>query len=183
MSTDAVIPPDLDLIRTFVNTADVESGSDEVATPEALTSWLRQRGHMAAGDTLAADDVFRAQAVREALRAVLLANNGEPLDPEAVRTLNRAAADAPLQALFDPSGHAALAPARAGISAFVATLLAAVARAEADGTWWRLKACSAHTCQWAFYDHSRNRSRTWCAMGVCGNRSKARSYRQRQKSA
>ena len=43
-----------------------------------------------------------------------------------------------------------------------------------DGTFARLKACREHTCEWAFYDHSRNRSATWCSMEVCGNRAKAR---------
>ncbi|HEV2869799.1 MAG TPA: CGNR zinc finger domain-containing protein, partial [Actinomycetota bacterium] len=30
-----------------------------------------------------------------------------------------------------------------------------------------------------FYDHSTNRSGTWCTMSVCGNRRKARAYRRR----
>ena len=47
----------------------------------------------------------------------------------------------------------------------------------ADGTWRRLKACREDTCQWAFYDRSKNRSGTWCSMAVCGNRAKARAYR------
>jgi len=54
-----------------------------------------------------------------------------------------------------------------------------VERAQADGTWDRMKACAADTCRWAFYDHSRNRSRQWCDMAVCGNRAKARTYRKR----
>ena len=48
------------------------------------------------------------------------------------------------------------------------------------GAWRRLKACPADDCQWAFYDRSRNRSRTWCKMDVCGNRSKVRTFRERR---
>jgi predicted RNA-binding Zn ribbon-like protein len=48
-----------------------------------------------------------------------------------------------------------------------------------EGTWSRLKACLADTCQWAFYDQSKNRSAHWCSMAVCGNRAKARAYRNR----
>ena len=59
-------------------------------------------------------------------------------------------------------------------------LLAAVADIQCAGTWERLKACAADDCQWAFYDVSRNRSRTWCSMEECGNREKTRRYRQRQ---
>ena len=60
-------------------------------------------------------------------------------------------------------------------------MLAIVFRAMEDGTWARLKACREDTCQWAFYDRSKNRSATWCSMAVCGNRAKARTYRQRHR--
>ena len=48
-----------------------------------------------------------------------------------------------------------------------------------DGTWTRLKACRSDTCQWAFVDQARNRSRQWCDMRVCGNRQKVRTFRSR----
>jgi predicted RNA-binding Zn ribbon-like protein len=35
---------------------------------------------------------------------------------------------------------------------------------------------------WVFYDRSRNRSRHWCSMGVCGNRAKTRTYRAKRAS-
>ena len=53
--------------------------------------------------------------------------------------------------------------------------------AMADGTWSRLKACSADSCQWVFYDTSKNRSGHWCSMRVCGNRAKARQFRARRR--
>lgn len=38
-------------------------------------------------------------------------------------------------------------------------------------------------CGWLFIDRSRNRSRTWCDMAVCGNRAKAsRHYRKRKEN-
>ena len=44
----------------------------------------------------------------------------------------------------------------------------------------RMKICGH--CGWLFLDRSRNRSRTWCDMSVCGNREKAsRHYRARRK--
>jgi predicted RNA-binding Zn ribbon-like protein len=39
--------------------------------------------------------------------------------------------------------------------------------------------CEAADCQWLFLDHSRNRSRRWCDMTICGNREKARRHYQR----
>jgi len=61
-------------------------------------------------------------------------------------------------------------------------VLAIVAAAMAEGTWSRLKACRSEACRWAFYDHARNHSRTWCDMAVCGNRVKARTYRKRRRA-
>ncbi len=40
----------------------------------------------------------------------------------------------------------------------------------------RLRLCAADDCDWVFLDHSRNASRRWCDMNVCGNRAKARRY-------
>jgi predicted RNA-binding Zn ribbon-like protein len=59
-------------------------------------------------------------------------------------------------------------------------LLAIVHEAIGKGHWERLKACREHTCEWAFYDHTKNRSGAWCNMQVCGNRAKARAYRERR---
>ena len=41
--------------------------------------------------------------------------------------------------------------------------------------------CEAPECQWLFLDNSRNRSRRWCDMKVCGNRAKARRHYQRSR--
>jgi predicted RNA-binding Zn ribbon-like protein len=172
---DALAPGDLALVQRFVNTADFETGSDDLGDPGALAAWLAGAGLAPADAPF--DEAGRARlvAVREALRALLLANHGEPPNRNAVATLDRAAN---LTVRFDAGGQARLEPTDGGV---VGALLAIVARAQAEGTWPRLKACPGDRCGWAFYDRSRNRSRTWCAMSVCGNRAKARSYRARQR--
>jgi predicted RNA-binding Zn ribbon-like protein len=43
----------------------------------------------------------------------------------------------------------------------------------------RLKICP--NCGWLFLDRSKNKSRAWCDMAVCGNRAKARLHYQRKK--
>ena len=82
-----------------------------------------------------------------------------------------------------PTGTPTLAVAGSGTSAVIGPLVAIAYEAMAAGTWSRLKACPADDCHWAFYDHSKNHSGTWCAMGVCGNRAKVRAYRERRKGA
>jgi predicted RNA-binding Zn ribbon-like protein len=177
-------PGDLNHIRRFVNTLDKEDLSDEIGEPAALRDWLAERGLIDERAELTAADVRQAHEVREALRKLLLANNGDPRDPAAIELLNAAAKRAELQVDFDSEGQATLTPIRTGIDAAIGRLLAIAHTAMADGTWSRLKACALHdTCEWAFYDWSKNHSGTWCDMKVCGNRAKARAYRERKKSA
>lgn len=60
-----------------------------------------------------------------------------------------------------------------------------VARSAADlltsGGLGRLRKCGADNCGWIFLDTTRNRSRRWCDMRVCGNRAKARRHYRRTK--
>lgn len=44
----------------------------------------------------------------------------------------------------------------------------------------RLRSCQTQTCRWLFLDTSKNHSRRWCDMKVCGNRMKARRFQARQ---
>jgi len=45
----------------------------------------------------------------------------------------------------------------------------------------RLRICP--NCRWLFLDRSRNGSRVWCDMTVCGNRAKARRHYNRRRGA
>jgi len=171
-------PDELALIEDFVNTVDEETGEEALGTPEALTAWLSEHG-LAEHETFDHDDLAGAVALRENLRALLLANNGGELDPGVPAALSAAATRARLTVALDATGRASVTSQAGGIDRVAGRLLGIVAHAQADGSWDRLKACPWHTCHVAFYDHSRNRSRTWCSMAVCGNRAKARTYRAR----
>lgn len=46
----------------------------------------------------------------------------------------------------------------------------------------RVKQCAGHGCSWLFLDTSKNGSRRWCEMEVCGSRAKARAYYARRKA-
>jgi predicted RNA-binding Zn ribbon-like protein len=46
----------------------------------------------------------------------------------------------------------------------------------------RLRLCADERCGWVFIDQSKNASRRWCDMGDCGNRAKARRFRERRKT-
>jgi predicted RNA-binding Zn ribbon-like protein len=172
----------LHLLQDFVNTNDVEGGNDGLASPDQLRDWLAERGLMEPSDVVAQPTWRRAIDIREGLRALGKVNNGEPLDREQLAAMNRAAAEVPVLLGVDEADWR-LRPAEAGAEGFLGGILATLARAMADGSWSRVKSCRNDTCRWLFYDHSRNRSGTWCTMAICGSRMKSRAYRSRLKAA
>jgi predicted RNA-binding Zn ribbon-like protein len=176
-------PGALELVRTFVNTHDAETGGDlfGAADPKAVKAWFVEQDLLDDTARVTAADAQRVVKVREALRALLLANNGEPLAAGAVDVLNDVAGRSPLEARFGAGGTITVTGRAEGVDGALGQLLAIVVQAVSDGTWPRLKACKAHDCEWAFYDKSRNRSGQWCVMAVCGNRNKARAYRDRRR--
>jgi predicted RNA-binding Zn ribbon-like protein len=175
-------PGRLAVVQRFVNTVDYEHGREVLSDPARLRRLLVELGLLTRDAVVSEADFDRALAVREALRALALANNGTPAVPEQLAVLERAAADGRLVVRFE-GGRAVLAPAAPGVRGALADLVGIVYTAMADGTWPRLKACKRDVCRWLFYDRSRNRSARWCQMAVCGNRTKTRAYRTRRRIA
>ncbi len=188
-------PGRLEMIRAFVNTLDIEAGTDELRTPEALNRWLA--GHdlipaarspasgasaaaSAAGDTVTSPDLERAVRMREGLRAVLRAHAaGEPDQTGRAADLAQIAAALPAGLAVEADGQVRTVPRGDDAAAGLAALMLIAAEAATAGSWPRLKVCSADDCQWAFYDRSPARSGHWCSMAVCGSRAKSRAYRRR----
>jgi predicted RNA-binding Zn ribbon-like protein len=181
MSKQQEAPGELEHVRAFVNTIDLEEGTDELTAPDDLAAWLVANGLAPSGLVASDDDLEHAVGLREALRSVLLAHNADKfIDGDVARTLDGAAVRSAMRLRFDKAGSGTLEPEAGGVDGALGRLLAIVHGSAAEGTWARLKACRDDTCQWAFYDHTKNRSGTWCNMAVCGNRAKARAYRERR---
>jgi predicted RNA-binding Zn ribbon-like protein len=180
MAKDQTATGALEQVRAFINTRDIEQGTDVFDQPTAVVGWLSEHGLLNDSDRATDAELEHAVALREALREIVLAHNsGVQAPAEAVSTLDDAVCRARLFLRFRRGGSAALEPEAPGVDGALGRLLAIVHGAIADGTWQRLKACRLHTCEWAFYDHTKNRSGAWCNMDVCGNRAKARAYRER----
>jgi predicted RNA-binding Zn ribbon-like protein len=173
-------PGELELVREFVNTYDAETGEESLSSLERLATWLRDRGLLERRAQVRPADLEKAIDIREALRSLLLANNGVAGEPAAVERLRQASRAAELELAFSADGTSPVKANAPGVAGALGRILTRVHSAMADGGWERLKVCPADDCLWAFYDRSRNRSRRWCDMEICGNRAKVRGYRERR---
>jgi predicted RNA-binding Zn ribbon-like protein len=176
-------PGRLELLQRFINSYnhDFPAGWDRIGTPEKARVWLREKGLVAPGEPVSEADVTRLRELREALRALAVANQGAGSDAAPADVLRRAAGRAELGVAVDDSGRTSLEPARGGVDGAVATLLGILHESQLSGDWARMKGC--RQCEYAFFDRSKNRSAAWCAMSICGNRTKNRAYYRRRHSA
>jgi predicted RNA-binding Zn ribbon-like protein len=177
----APAPAALRAVQDFVNTVDREHGPDLLDHPSDLRAWLDRRA-LARGVAVDAGDARVARELREALRALLLANNGHGDAAPAAAILDATARRAALEPDFGAPGGPRLTPRRDGLDGVLGTLVAGAFVAMLDGSWARLKACPRDACGWAFYDRSTNASATWCSMRVCGGRVKAGAYYRRRRA-
>lgn len=177
LSTTSEAPGELEFVRRFVNTLDIEAGTDELATPSEAAAWLSGRGSSVRVDRGGLEQLVEA---REALRDLVSAR-GTEAEGDAAAAVDAIARRHPVVVRL--STPAVLAPSsRSGVDAVIERILGLVAAARIDGSWDRMKTCVNDRCRWLYFDHSRNRSRTWCTMDLCGSRAKMRAFRSRSRS-
>ena len=143
-----------ELLVAFLNTLDVEEHTDQLDDSAAFTAWAKDHG-------VEPGDRAEARRVRDALRAIV---DGDEAALPAVE-LTTSCGDRSVGLLARTAAEAAVA------SSVVLSI---------QGKLNRVKLCGGEDCRWAFYDASRNGSRQWCSMEVCGNRQKARTYRAKR---
>jgi predicted RNA-binding Zn ribbon-like protein len=176
-------PGRLELLQRFINSHnhDFPDDWDRIGTPEKARAWLLQKRLVAPGDRVSAGDAARLRELREAIRALVIASHCGRPDAGAADAVRRLSGAARLSVAVDAGGATALAPACGGVDAAVAVLLGILHEAQISGHWARMKCC--RQCEYAFFDRSKNRSAAWCAMSICGNRTKNRAYYERRRAA
>lgn len=172
------------LIVSFFNTVDIEAGTDVLRTTGGILRWLVSRGLAAPTDSVGVEDQAELVELRDALRGLLAAGSAMGVGQGYLETANRTAGRIPLIVSVDANGTMRLESRESSASArTISAILLAVLQAQGDGSWSRIKVCRNPGCQWVFYDRSKNQIRRWCDMRVCGNRAKARNFRERRRSA
>ena len=175
-------PGRLELLQRFVNTYnhDFPREWDRIGTREKAQAWLREKGLLAPGGRITEGEAARLRELREAIRALAIANRGERPLEAATDAIRHVSGTARLGVAIDVTGRTILEPAGGGVDGVVATVLGILHEAQLTGDWSRMKAC--RECEYVFFDRSKNRSATWCAMSICGNRTKNRAYYRRRRS-
>ncbi len=153
-----------ELLVEFLNTLDVDEGTDLLGEGRTWQEWLDAH-HLGCFGEVTPADLAQARALRDDLRARAA---GEQCAE--VRQVG-------IQVALTGHGEVELSAETA-----VGFLAAAAAKVAIEQRLDRVKICPADDCRWAFYDTSRNHSRQWCSMEVCGNRAKARAHRERAAS-
>jgi predicted RNA-binding Zn ribbon-like protein len=188
------------LCLDFVNTLDNRPTDDPqelLGTYADLIGWSRQAGIIdedeaetlvtrAEREPAAAEEILvRARTLREALFAIFSsAVEGSAPPPEALAILNAEIPPAlSRQAITRTNDRYQLEGTERQGSLDV--MLFSIVRSAVDllssQELSRVRTCAAENCAWLFIDRSRNRSRQWCDMSVCGNRAKARRHYRRSK--
>jgi predicted RNA-binding Zn ribbon-like protein len=176
-------PGRLELLQRFVNSYnhDFPRDWDRIGTPGKAQVWLREKGLVGPGDRVWQADVRRLRELREAIRALAIANHAGQPEAAAADSIRALSGAARLTLAIDDTGRTALESSGGGVDGAVATLLGILHEAQLTGHWSRMKGC--RQCGYAFYDRSKNRSAAWCAMSICGNRTKNRAYYRRRRNS
>ena len=175
----ADVPAAVAVVRDFVNTDDHELGTDELETVEGFSRWLAQAGLAEGADGATSEELDLGRKLRAGLRRALeLNHDGET---GSLPTLGEALAELPVTLTWNGVAPVLTTDAEGALGG-LARVAVSAHEAVASGDWSRLKICAFDECEWAYYDHSKNRSRAYCEYG-CGNKLKTRAYRARQRAA
>ncbi len=172
------VPSAVAVVRNFVNTTDHETGADDLVTPAALAAYLHQEGLTTSLAGATTSELDLAHRLRAGLREALEEAGGIGTEPSGLASVLEQLDVCLTWRVTGP----VLTTSASGVAGGLARIGVAAHTMAAEGLWERLKICSSDECGWAYFDHSKNRSRSWCEYG-CGNKIKTRSYRARLRTA
>jgi predicted RNA-binding Zn ribbon-like protein len=181
-----------------VGWAERDRPDDELTSYEALVGWAERRGVLdpAHGERLrraaaarpkeAARILRRATALRALIYRIFSAVGRDlpPAEP-GIQELNSVLPDANRRLRVVRTGAGFgwdwLEDPDQPLDRVLWPIIRSAAHLLTSSELERVRLCDAGDCGWLFVDASRNRSRRWCDMSECGNRAKARRYRERRR--
>lgn len=174
----AEVPGPVVIVRDFVNTHDHELGTDDLETTRGLSDWLAKADLVADGEQATEAELVLARRLRDGLRRGLELNHDH--DAEPLPDLEEVLSELPVKLVWDGTSPVVSTDA-SGVLGGLARVALAAHESVRTRDWERLKICAFDECAWAYFDHSKNRSRVYCEYG-CGNKIKTRAYRARRRA-
>ena len=167
----------------FVNTEALakQGFCDPLAAHEVWVQWLRARGvldELPRDIAVEATDLAHARQFRHDLRQLL--GNDDQERQVGLQSINDFLAKSPMVYRLLEAGNLV----REAKIQLAADLLGPIAESAALSlahySFDRFRKCGNPECELHFLDESKNHSRRWCSMAICGNRTKAaKHYRKR----
>jgi predicted RNA-binding Zn ribbon-like protein len=189
---------DADRVLAFVNTLSsrpLAAPVERLVSYDALVDWAREQHFVsaAAADRLLAEAkkhphqaalvLARAKEFREALNGLAAAiDAGRQPAADVLATISDALAAAYANGRLVPHEGTLqwVAGAEDDLNRIIWEIGRAAGRLMVSPRLGRVRACAASDCGWWFVDDTKNRSRRWCDMTLCGNREKLRRFRSRR---
>lgn len=190
-------PVDAERVLAFINTLSSRPTAapvERLESYETLVAWAREQ-HLvsaAAAERLAGDArkhphqaaavLARAKDFREALNSLALAIDAERQpSADVLKTIGDCLASAYANGRLVPHAGALqwVASAEDDLERVLWEIGRAAGRLVVSPRLARVRACAASDCGWWFVDDTKNRSRRWCDMTLCGNREKLRRFRSK----
>ena len=183
--------PALDLVNTL-DWRFRESGTEELlasyddllrfaAQTELLSAKQVRQVMRAAADIAAADTLVACRELREAAAEVFYSAADQRTPAAApVKMVQRFFNEARKHQRLAWTGERLTwewTPADIGAELPLWVLSLSVTRLLLSEEMQRLRACENDECRWLFLDTSKNHTKRWCDMRLCGNRMKARRYK------
>ncbi len=149
-------------------------------TPEDLAAWMKSQHLLETGIAVYEGYRLRAIELRDALYQLgsAIAAGKQP-DEFSLETFNGELCEA-LAKLEFTDGQIKLTE-RDPLERALQLIALSAANLFTSDLRHRLCECQSETCGWLFIDQSKNRTRRWCDMADCGNRAKAKRFKERHK--
>lgn len=190
------------LCLAFANTTAERPGKEvgSILTDyNSFVRWMERAGAIGAGDAQRlgerADEeaeetvvvLRRAAELREAIHSLFEARaGGRAVEPVNLDLLDREWREARTRLRLVRRGYrfsARFPPGGTTLARPLWSIASSAAELLLSDSLDRVRVCDAPGCTHLFLDTTRNRSRRWCDMSICGNRMKARRHYQRHKGS
>jgi predicted RNA-binding Zn ribbon-like protein len=156
---------------------------ERVSDPESLARWCVEGGFLPVLPKISAQELISARRLREAIyRGACAVRLFHKPQPEDIATINSWASRATLVPQLGADGRSADWKSERSLSPVLATIARDAIDLLTRTAPVRIRLCADPTCRALFVDESRPGKRRWCAMNVCGNRAKTRTFTRRHRA-